>query len=292
MALKTQTIDEAIHENGAKVLVHAPPGYGKTVLSVTTVMDEEWGVDENLRSLIVNAESGLRSLKTVPQAVKDRIDVVTVGDLTDLGDIYNELCGGHCYDWVILDSLSEIAEVCLSEHKAESKDPRQAYGKLADDMFAMIRLFRDLPHVCVYMSCKQGYAEDASGKTRFRPMMPGKQLTQGIGYLFDEVFAIRVIEDEEGDEVRVLQTAPDLEYDCKDRSGLMEPAEPASLAVIARKMGIDYAVMAAERAKIDSSEPEVGEEETPPAETPPEETNNEQSQSQSQSEEEGKEANE
>lgn len=280
MALKTQTIDEAIHENGAKVLVHSPPGYGKTTLSVTTVMDLEWALNEDLHTLIVNAESGLRSLKNVPADIKRHIDVATVDDLSDLGGIYMELDRGHNYDWICLDSLSEIAEVCLAEHKVEFKDPRQAYGRLADDMFQMIRLFRDLPNVCVYMSCKQGYTEDDAGRTRFRPMMPGKQLTQGIGYLFDEVFALRIIEDSEGDEVRVLQTVPDLEYDCKDRSGLLEPAENASLATIAHKMGIDYSIMSKERNKVEDPEPEVGEKEAPP-----EETNNEQEQSKDQEKE-------
>ncbi|KKL64067.1 hypothetical protein LCGC14_2168750 [marine sediment metagenome] len=101
--IELQTIDEAIDDNGLKILVHAPSGFGKTVLCATT----------GRKSLLINAESGLLSLKEVPEDIKKNIDVVTVNELTELGELYDMLAqGGHPYDWIMLDSLSEIAEVC------------------------------------------------------------------------------------------------------------------------------------------------------------------------------------
>jgi len=170
--IELQTIDEAIDDNGLKILVHAPSGFGKTVLCATT----------GRKSLLINAESGLLSLKEVPEDIKKNIDVVTVNELTELGELYDMLAqGGHPYDWIMLDSLSEIAEVCLSKHMKEAKDGRKAYGALADDMYTLIREFRDLPKVCIYMSAKQEFREDSSGTSKYRPMMPGRNLRRARG---------------------------------------------------------------------------------------------------------------
>ena len=40
------------------------------------------------------------------------------------------------FESVALDSISEIAEVVLSTEKANSKDPRQAYGAMQEQMTA------------------------------------------------------------------------------------------------------------------------------------------------------------
>jgi hypothetical protein len=48
------------------------------------------------------------------------------------------------------------------------------------------------------MSAKLEKSTDEMGKMLYNPGMPGKSLTQGLPYFFDEVLALRVERDAEG----------------------------------------------------------------------------------------------
>ena len=138
---------------------------------------------------------------------------------------------------MVLDSISEIAEVVLAYERSQTKDPRQAYGQLQDQMNALIRKFRDLPRYNVLMTCKQQrMSDDLAGTTMYMPAMPGAKLAQNIPYLFDEVFALRVERDEEGKAYRVLQTNRDAQYEAKDRSGKLDLFEKPNLKHIKAKI--------------------------------------------------------
>jgi hypothetical protein len=76
----------------------------------------------------------------------------------------------------------------------------------------------------------------ADGSMVFSPSMPGKTLTQGIAYFFDEVFALRVHTDDEGNIQRWLQTSANGSYTAKDRSGALDLFEPCDLSHIANKI--------------------------------------------------------
>lgn len=221
MAVKLSSTKSA-GQRGIKLLVHGPSGAGKTVLCATTAAS----------AIIISAEAGLLSLRG------HDIPVVDVKTLQDVYDAYEYVAegDGKVYDWVCLDSISEIAEVVLATEKKGSKDPRQAYGALADQMGDLIRAFRDLPGRNVYFSCKQERETDDKGVTRYYPSLPGKRLTQGISYFFDEVFALHVEKDEAGASHRYLQTQRDYAYEAKDRSGALDLYEEPDLGKIAAKI--------------------------------------------------------
>jgi len=204
-----------------KILVHGPPGAGKTHLLGTT--------GEDSRVLILSAESGLLTLRG------HDIDCVQVGSVGAVREVFAFLqVGDHSYAWICLDSVSEIAELCLAEEMTKTKDGRRAYGELATVMRQLLRAFRDLPYHVV-MTCKQERIDD-EGRLVRAPMLPGKQLSQGIAYLFDLVFALRVERDEEGATTRALQTQPVNGYAAKDRSGALELFETPNLAHIVGKI--------------------------------------------------------
>lgn len=232
--MKLTTTKDAAHAHGLKILVHGPAGAGKTRLCATT------GDLEN--TLILSAEAGLLSLRDF------EIDAAVIKSVDDMRQalafvrdaIRGE--GPKRYRWVCIDSLSEIAETCLATEKAANTNGLRAYGEMADTMFKLIRAFRDLRGINVVFTAKQERVQD-EGRLIYAPMLPGKRLSQGIAYLFDEVFAMRSRPDGDG-VARFLQTVNDGVYDAKDRSGALDPAEPPSLKKIADKIASAGAVSA------------------------------------------------
>ncbi len=223
MAIKLSTTRNAA-SNGVKVLCHGPSGSGKTRLCATT----------GASTLIISAEAGLLSLREVD------IPVLEVASLADVHEAYQYVAAsaeGQQFEWVCLDSISEIGEVVLSSEKRATADPRKAYGAMQDQMYELIRAFRDLKGRNVYFSAKQSKQKDeATGAVLYGPSMPGQQLPQGLPYLFDEVFSLRVVTDNDGNTQRWLQTQRDFQYEAKDRSGALDAYELPDLGAVAAKI--------------------------------------------------------
>jgi hypothetical protein len=241
MAIQIKTVEQAISKNGLKALVHAPAGTGKTVLGATA----------KEKTLLISAESGLLSLgqekkslikKGSPDFAPEFCDVVEVETLQDLGEVYLLLAnavekGEAVYSWVVLDSITEIAEVVLAAEMAKTKDPRKAYGELIQKMTVILKEFRDLQHYNILMTCKQQrVTDDVSGVTYYIPVMPGAKLAQSIPYLFDEVWCLRIGKDEGGKNFHYIQAVRDNQYEAKDRSGKLTDCEPPSLAMLYEKI--------------------------------------------------------
>lgn len=223
MALQFTTTKEASTDQGVKMLVYAPAGHGKTVLGSTMP-----GV------LILSAEAGLLSIRG-----KD-IPVIVIKTYQDLLDAYTWITTSpHAasIQSVVLDSVSEIAEIVLSFNKAMVTDKRQAYGTMNDQITELIRNWRDLPKKHVLFIAKQEREKDErTGFLLYGPGMPGKQLTQGIDHFFDEVFYLGIGELADKTQYRFLRTRPNNEYRAKDRSGVLDEFEKPDLTHIINKI--------------------------------------------------------
>ena len=206
-----------------KVLVYGGAGLGKTVLCSTAP-----------NPIIISAEAGLLSISDHDIPV---IEVNTVEDVMEAYSWLTENENAKKYETICLDSITEIAEVLLTQYKREEKDPRKAYGRLNDDMAHLIRSFRDIKGKNVYFTAKSIKKEDeSSGISLTRPAMPGATLTNNLAYWFDEVLCLRIGKTESGKEFRYLQTAPELLFDAKDRSGCLSKMEKPDLQHIFDKI--------------------------------------------------------
>lgn len=208
--------------NGVKLVIYGESGAGKTFLMGTAP-----------RPIIISAEAGLLSLR------KQDINYIEVHSLEELIEVYNFLLSeqGAQYETICLDSISEIAEIVLANEKKNAKDARQAYGTLVDVYLDLLRKFRDIPSKNVVFSAKMERVTLSDGTTKYSTMLPGTKTGPQTPYFFDEVFALRIFNNEQtGEPVRWLQTGADMQYVGKDRSGALAMFEPADLTYIINKI--------------------------------------------------------
>jgi phage nucleotide-binding protein len=223
MAIKLKRTGTAAASSGVKMLVYGQSGAGKTSLIRTLPSP-----------IILSAEGGLLSIQDAD------LPFIEISDMETLREVYNWLTladEAKGFQSVALDSISEVAEVVLSHEMKKSKDGRAAYGEMNSTMQELIRAFRDLPGKHVYMSAKLEKNQDEMGRVMYAPSMPGKSLTQGLPYFFDDVLALRVERDAEGVTRRALMCDSDGLWLAKDRSGKLEAWEAPDLGAIIAKIG-------------------------------------------------------
>jgi phage nucleotide-binding protein len=222
MAINVKTTG-SLSANGVKVLVYGQAGAGKTSLIKTLPSP-----------IVLSAEGGLLSIQDAD------LPFIEISDMTTLQEAYKWLTSSDeakAYKSVALDSISEIAEVVLNAEKKATKDPRQAYGAMQEQMADIIRAFRDLPGRHVYMSAKLEKTQDEMGRVLYAPSMPGNKTGQALPYFFDEVLALRVEKDGEGVTQRALMCDSDGLWLAKDRSGKLDTWETPDLSAVFSKIG-------------------------------------------------------
>ena len=210
--------------HGVKAVIYGPTGVGKTTLASTAP-----------KPFIVSGEFGLLSLKNfdIPATeIKTEVDLISV---------YNWLSTSpeaKQYHTIIVDGISEIAEILLAEEKAKHKDARQAYGATQEKMMKIIRSFRDLSQKHVFFMAKEEFYEDSITRAvKYQPSFPGKQLVKDIPPLFDEVFYMGVGNDPAtGKSFRYLLTDLTESVKAKDRSGALDLYESPNLSHIINKI--------------------------------------------------------
>ena len=211
-----------LSQNGIKLLVYGQAGSGKTTL-----------IKSLPNPIILSAEGGLIAIKDAD------IPYIEISCMNDLQEAYlwlKDSSESKDFQSVALDSISEVAEVVLAYELKRNKDGRAAYGELNTTMTELIRAFRDLPGRHVYMSAKLEKSADEMGRMLYNPGMPGKSLTQGLPYFFDEILALRVEKDAEGITQRALLCDPDGLWIAKDRSGKLDAWEAPDLGLVINKI--------------------------------------------------------
>lgn len=218
-----------------RMAVFGLSGMGKTLLAAT-----------GPAPLILNGERGLLSLSPANIAkvygenqswVTYNVPYIDFASIQELRDIFAWLQTPEAMKFksVFIDSASDVAEIVLAEAMETHKDGRQAYGAMGTDMLNLVRSFRDLPthHHIIFLCKAEKFADDVTGSTSVGMKFPGKMLQSGMPYLLDEVFALEAA----ANGARQLRTKANWQYQCKDRSGMLNELEYPSIYHILLKMG-------------------------------------------------------
>ena len=211
-----------------KVVVYGQAGVGKTSL-IKTLPPEQ--------VLVVDAEGGLMSIADMDIA---STKIKSFQDILDLYKWVTESPAAKQYKYLVFDSLSDIAEVCLAYEKTQVSDKRQAYGEMADKMIYIIRQFRDLDRGILFICKLEKNKDEVSGAMLYSPLLPGQVLSKQMPYLVDGLLAMRMsAPDAEGNCARYIQTQPDFQWDAKCRNApgrSLDRLEPADLGWIFNKL--------------------------------------------------------
>ena len=214
MAIKFTTTTAAGLGNGIKFLVYGDSGTGKTSLAGTFPEGE---------TLIITTENGCLSIRHKNHQLAE---IETLEDLKALLAALEQNAEGYQgFKNIVLDSISDIGEVILSNLKKSKKDARQAYGEFGDEIISAVKGFRDLIGRNVMLIAKQEFTVDSTTNvSTYKPSMPWAKIGNDFPYLFDVVMALCVGQ-QEGQTFRFLRTARDLQWVAKDRSGSLDPIE-------------------------------------------------------------------
>jgi hypothetical protein len=160
----------------------------------TTLAGGADGVPEMRRVLFVDIEKGDLALRKTPY----RPDVVRITKWSQLQNVHTSLLADISnpdarYKTVVIDSLSEVQDLCIKEVMANEPDGEFAtpewkhWNQNQVRMLRMLRMFRDLPMNVIFTSLVKEVTNDKTGKTRLLPDLPGK-LAGKVPAIFDNVF--------------------------------------------------------------------------------------------------------
>jgi hypothetical protein len=222
-------------------------GLGKTSL-IRTVLGQEYidGKWEQVnetgeRACVLSAESGLLAVRDLVKS--GMVEGYEIASLAEFKEAYSLLAGTpemkDRYSWVFIDSLTEISQRCDSVMREKYPDAAKTFKRwddYSDTMIRTIKCFRDLADYNVVFTCLETIDKDESNRRFAAPDVVGKGLKEKLPSFFDEVFYMRLMTDDQGNEHRVLYTQPVNEWPAKDRSGKLAMIEKPNLLELKNKI--------------------------------------------------------
>lgn len=158
------------------VLIYGDAGTGKTHLAGSAD-----AVPQMRKVLHLDCESGANTLR----AAWPNVEVLEINTWKELMSVYDALfAGGHDYNTVIVDSLTEVNDYCIDAVAAEARAKKpdtfddvleiRDWGKVASRMLRMIRQFRDLPINTIFVGHMKEDRDQRSGRLLKQPLLSGQ----------------------------------------------------------------------------------------------------------------------
>lgn len=197
--------------------------------------------------LVLSAESGLLCVRDL--VASGQVEGFEVRSLADFQETLRFCLSPDLrqagYQWVFIDSLTEIAARCaedLQKKYPSKSDSFKMWGEYSQTMTDIIKTFRDLSGVNVVFTCLLAVEKDDAGRRFPVPDISGSGLKQRLTSYFDEVLVMERLVLNVGNpeaptmqEVLVFNTRNPVGL-AKDRSGKLAETEYPSLLAIRNKI--------------------------------------------------------
>lgn len=215
-----------IAQHGISMLIYGQSGAGKTTMISTLP-----------KPIIISSEGRLITLRGYD------IPFINVRSLEDLDKAYEIIATNNNYESVAIDSLTEVAEVILTNIKKEELGRNQGkanllkvYGELSEKIFEIIRKFRDIGKNVYVTAWLDRIKDDMTGAMLYGPSIPGNRVTQALPYFFDLVAALRVEKGDNDHIYRCLMCNSDGQWQAKDGLGILSMWEAPDLGSIIERV--------------------------------------------------------
>lgn len=216
-------LSQCAKQYGVKCLAHGGPGTGKTPLLKTAP-----------RPIVLLSEPGAMSVRDAHNIPAH--EAYTVKAIKEFFDWFFSSHESRNFDTLIWDSVSQAAEIVLSEEMPKHKDPRKAYGEMSRTMMDWCSgvYFQQQKHA--YLTSKQIIAPIGGVATR-KYFFPGQDLNVKIPHLYDEILCVGhfIIPGAGPNPIRAIQCQPSFDVVARDRSGKLAQYEPPDLTALFAK---------------------------------------------------------
>lgn len=226
------------------MVIYSAPGVGKTTLLGSLIRDSK--EDE---VLIIDVDKGARVITNS----KPKAHIVRIENFLDLDELYRKLILGDkeyaSYKTVCIDTVTKGERILLWDilrRKGKTLPTIDNFGERSARMAEFIQEWRNINRNVIFVCHEQEIdvkEETPNGEeviiTRKMPAMSGK-MAQTLCAEVDLVLRLclkEVVDEASGKKIitRVLQSFKTDSVHAKDRSGNLEPFEPADLRIVMEK---------------------------------------------------------
>lgn len=201
---------------GVKALMFGGPGSGKTPLIMTAP-----------RPVLCVVEPGMLSMRQATGI--PAWEAYTPERIEEFFDWAFRSPEARNFDTFGFDSISQVAEIVLTQELKRNKDGRKAYGEMSRRVMDWVNGLYFLPNKHVYLIAKQA-SVDEGGVLRRKPYFPGQDLNVKVPHLYDEILHIGPtnVPGMQGTQT-AIRTKEAFDIMARDRSGKLAELEPPHL---------------------------------------------------------------
>ncbi|MGN0906227.1 MAG: AAA family ATPase [Bullifex sp.] len=127
---------------------------------------------------------------------------------------------GFRFKTIFIDSLTDLANLRISELRPIYKDSRQAYFQTQTEMLEIFRVIRNTDANVIGICLLDRYT-DSENFTKYGPLFPGKEFQKQVPSQFDEIYIAQSRRTPEGNVEYYYQTQNDGKYECKSCSDVL-----------------------------------------------------------------------